>query len=89
VANEKLELVYDTIVHYGDRPHRPDPQFLNLGVKYKDIKPENGAQLYEDVLEALKAVVSLPTILPRVSSRTKAARSRVWASRRDPWCLPA
>lgn len=43
VVNEKLELVYDTFVHYGDRPHRPDPQFLNLGVKYKDIKPENGA----------------------------------------------
>lgn len=44
MVNEKLELVYDTFVHYGDRPPRPDPQFLNLGVKYNDIKPENGAQ---------------------------------------------
>jgi hypothetical protein len=56
VVNEKLELVYDTFVHYEDRPHRPDPQFLNLGVKTADIKPYNGAQLYEDVLEALKAL---------------------------------
>jgi DNA polymerase III epsilon subunit-like protein len=56
VVNEKLELVYDTFVHYGDRPHRPDPQYLNLGVKTADIKPYNGAQLYEDVLEALKAL---------------------------------
>jgi hypothetical protein len=57
VVNEKLELVYDTFVHYGpNREHRPDPQVLKMGVKYQDIRPENGAQLYEDVLKALKTI---------------------------------
>jgi hypothetical protein len=56
VVNEKLELVYDTFVHYGDIPHIPDDQRFNLGVKPADIKPENGAQLYKDVLDALKTI---------------------------------
>ena len=44
VVNASLELVYDTFVHYGpDREHRPDPHHRNLGVKYEDIKLENGA----------------------------------------------
>ena len=46
VVNEKLELIYDTFVHYGPEiEHQFDLQRLNLGVKYNDIKPENGAQL--------------------------------------------
>jgi hypothetical protein len=57
VVNEKMELIYDAFVHYGPEiEHRPDPQRLNLGVKYQDIMPENGAQLHEDVLEALKTM---------------------------------
>ena len=44
MVNASLELVYDTFVHYGpDREHRPDPHHRNLGVKYEDIKLENGA----------------------------------------------
>ena len=57
VVNEKLELVYDTFVHYGPEvDHRPDPQRLNLGVKGEDIRPENGAQLYLYVLDTLKTI---------------------------------
>lgn len=57
VVNEKLELIYDTFVHYGHNvEHRPDPQRLKFGVKYADIRPENGAQLYREVLAALKTI---------------------------------
>jgi hypothetical protein len=57
VVNASLELVYDIFVHYGPEiEHRPDPQRLNLGVRYNDIKPESGAQLYEDVLDALRSI---------------------------------
>jgi hypothetical protein len=57
VVNEKLELVYDTFVHYGPEvPHQPDAQRLKLGVTTADIKPENGAQLYGDFLKVLKTI---------------------------------
>jgi len=55
VVNEELELIYDTFVHYGpDVKHNVDAPKLNLGVYKADIQPENGAQLYTDVLEILK-----------------------------------
>jgi hypothetical protein len=64
VVNASLELVYDTFVHYGpDVEHRPDPQHLKLGVKYQDIKPENGAQLHKDVIKTLRAIFDKSGVL--------------------------
>lgn len=57
VTNENNEIIYDTFVYYpADVPHRPDPQWLCLGVKYPDIEPENGAQPHKEVLENVQTI---------------------------------
>ncbi|KAK4542674.1 hypothetical protein LTR36_006246 [Oleoguttula mirabilis] len=57
VTKESDQIIYDTFVYYpADVPHRPDPQWLDLGVNYKDIKPENGAQPIGEVLENVQAI---------------------------------
>jgi len=57
IVNVDGQVVYDTFVYYpSDVPHRPPPQHLKLGVKYKDIRPENGAQPHAQVLAAAKAI---------------------------------
>lgn len=57
IVNTSGQVIYDTFVYYpADVAHRPSPQRLKLGVKYNDIKPENGAQAHADVLEAVKSV---------------------------------
>lgn len=50
--------------------HRPDPQRLNLGVKYKDILPQNGAQPHAKVLEAIKAIFDKSGIIIGHASTT-------------------
>jgi hypothetical protein len=54
IVNQDGGLVYDTFVHYGDVPHIVDAPFRGFGVYKADIQPENGAQLYADVLRVLK-----------------------------------
>jgi hypothetical protein len=54
IVTEDGGLVYDAFVHYGDTPHMVDRPSLGLGVLRADIQPENGAQLYGDVLKVLK-----------------------------------
>jgi hypothetical protein len=63
VVNASLELVYDTFVYYADRDHRPDPQHLKMGITYEDIKPVNGAQRYQDVIDTLKAIFDQSGVL--------------------------
>jgi hypothetical protein len=47
VTNIDGKVVYDSFVNYPkDVRHRPSPQWLCLGVKYKDILPQNGAQAH-------------------------------------------
>ena len=56
-GNGKGPLALDTFVYYpADVPHRPPPQRLNLGVKYNDIKPKNGAQPIEQVLDMARQI---------------------------------
>lgn len=57
IVNVDGQVVYDTFVYYPkDVEHRPSPQWLKLGVKYKDIVPENGAQPHAEVLANAKAI---------------------------------
>lgn len=54
IVNENEEVVYDVFAHYGRHVnHRPPPHRLNLGVKYKDIKPWNGAIYINEVTRAV------------------------------------
>jgi hypothetical protein len=50
MVNIDNDCIYDSFVFYppGVR-HRPSPQWLYLGVKYKDILPQNGAQAHAKV----------------------------------------
>ena len=51
ITNEKGEVVYDVFAHYPSNVnHRPPPQKLRLGVKYKDIMPVHGARPISEVL---------------------------------------
>jgi RNA exonuclease 4 len=57
MTNVDGKVVYDSFVHYPDDvEHRPSPQRLCLGVKYKDIMPKNGAQPHAKVLADAKSV---------------------------------
>lgn len=57
IVNIHGEVVYDTFVYYPEGVnHRPSPQWIKLGVKYKDILPENGAQPHVEVLANAKAI---------------------------------
>lgn len=57
VVNEKGQIIYDTFVYYPDDvAHRPPPQWLDLGVKYKDIMPANGAQPLAEVLKIAERI---------------------------------
>lgn len=57
-VNMRGQVALDTFCYYpADVPHRPDPQWLNLGVKYNDIKPENGAQPVVQVLAQVQAII--------------------------------
>lgn len=57
IVNMRGQVIYDTFVYYpSDVEHRPPPQYLGLGVKYKDIRPENGAQSHAKVLTAVKSI---------------------------------
>lgn len=50
IVTESEEVVLDTFVHYGNRTDvRPPPQWRNLGVKWADIKPRNGARYIDQI----------------------------------------
>jgi len=64
IVNIHGQVVYDTFVYYApDVPHRPPPQHLKLGVTYKDIRPENGAQPHAEVLAAAKAIFDMSGVV--------------------------
>ena len=51
ITNEEGEVIYDVFAHYPSNiNHRPPPQRLTLGVKYKDIMPVHGARPISEVL---------------------------------------
>lgn len=57
-VDENENIIMDTFVYYPkDVPHRPDPQWLGLGVKYKDILAENGARPVAEVLKDVQAIL--------------------------------
>ncbi|KAK3634603.1 3'-5' exonuclease [Elasticomyces elasticus] len=54
----KGELIFDTFDYYSeDVAHRPNPQWLELGVKYKDILAENGARPHNEIIKDVQAIV--------------------------------
>lgn len=56
--------LYDTFAYYpASYQARPHPQRLKLGVKYNDIKPENGAQPFPSSFKT-----SRPSLMPVASS---------------------
>jgi RNA exonuclease 4 len=58
VVNIDGDTIYDSFVFYPpDVKHRPSPQRLCLGVKYKDILAKNGAQAHAKVLADVKSVL--------------------------------
>ena len=57
-VTENGDIILDTFVYYPeDVVHRPSPQRLKLGVKYNDIKPENGAQPIAQVLKWVQDIL--------------------------------
>jgi RNA exonuclease 4 len=70
LTNIDGKVVYDSFVNYPKNvKHRPSPQWLCLGVKYKDILPQNGAQAHAKVLADVKAVLDKSGILVAHAAR--------------------
>jgi hypothetical protein len=57
VVNESGEVIYDVFAYYPkDIEHRPSPQWLKLGVRYKDIMPRNGARPIGEILRNVERI---------------------------------
>lgn len=57
ITNTNGQVIYGVFTHYPRGvEHRPSPQRLKLGVTYKDIRPENGAQPHAEVLATVKKI---------------------------------
>jgi hypothetical protein len=57
VVNESGEVIYDVFAYYPkDIEHRPSPQWLKLGVKYKDIMPRNRARPIGEILRNVERI---------------------------------
>jgi hypothetical protein len=64
------DTIYDSFVFYPkDVEHRPSPQRLCLGVKYKDILAKNGAQAHAKVLADVKSVLDKSGIIVAHAAR--------------------
>ena len=60
IVNDRRQVIFDGFVRYPkDVPHSPPLQWLKLGVKYNDIKPENGAILITDLLAIVTKIFDI------------------------------